>query len=61
MLAKSGDSEFQIGTKVRHKVYGEGRILSISGSGDNRKVEVRFGSHLDKKFLLAYTPLEIIS
>ncbi|XDD48018.1 ATP-dependent helicase [Leptospira sp. WS39.C2] len=61
VLAKSGDGEFQIGTKVRHKVYGDGRILSISGSGDNRKVEVRFGAHLDKKFLLAYTPLEIIS
>ncbi|EOQ90598.1 putative ATP-dependent DNA helicase PcrA [Leptospira yanagawae serovar Saopaulo str. Sao Paulo = ATCC 700523] len=59
--AKVGNGEFQVGTKVRHKVYGEGRILSISGSGDNRKVEVRFGSHLDKKFLLAYTPLEIIS
>ncbi|TGL18864.1 AAA family ATPase [Leptospira yanagawae] len=59
--AKVGNGEFQVGTQVRHKVYGEGRILSISGSGDNRKVEVRFGSHLDKKFLLAYTPLEIIS
>ncbi|MCW7492248.1 UvrD-helicase domain-containing protein [Leptospira sp. 2 VSF19] len=59
--AKVGDGEYQVGTKVRHKVYGEGRILSVSGSGDNRKVEVRFGSHLDKKFLLAYTPLEIIS
>ncbi|MBM9545684.1 UvrD-helicase domain-containing protein [Leptospira sp. 201903074] len=61
VLAKTGDGNFQVGTKVRHKVYGEGRILTISGSGDNRKVEVRFGSHLDKKFLLAYTPLEIIS
>lgn len=49
-----------VGKKVRHKVYGEGKVVSVSGNGENRKVEVRFGN-LEKKFLLAYTPLEILN
>ncbi|TGN18504.1 ATP-dependent helicase [Leptospira idonii] len=59
--AQKSSGEYRVGIRVRHKVYGEGKIISISGTGDNRKVEVRFGAHTEKKFLLAYTPLEIIS
>ncbi|MDF3821474.1 UvrD-helicase domain-containing protein [Leptospira sp. 96542] len=57
----SQNKNFEVGIRVRHKVYGEGKIMSVSGVGDNRKVEVRFGAHVEKKFLLAYTPLEILS
>ncbi|MCB1142178.1 MAG: UvrD-helicase domain-containing protein [Leptospiraceae bacterium] len=52
--------EFQKGKKVRHKEYGIGTILDISGSGDNRKAKIQFG-FTHKNFLLAYTPLEIIN
>jgi DNA helicase-2/ATP-dependent DNA helicase PcrA len=58
---KKSSHSFQVGKRVRHKVYGEGKIISLSGTGDNTKVEVRFGAHVEKKFLLAYTPLELIS
>ncbi|TGL57385.1 AAA family ATPase [Leptospira ognonensis] len=58
---KKGNQDFAVGKRVRHKVYGEGKIISMSGTGDNTKVEVRFGAHIEKKFLLAYTPLDIIS
>lgn len=60
-LSKSGKIALSVGIRVRHKVYGEGKVLSVSGSGDNQKVEVLFGAHVTKKFLLAYTPLEVIS
>ncbi len=54
-------STLGVGKRVRHKVYGEGKIISLTGTGDNQKVEVQFGPHVVKKFLLAYTPLEVIS
>ncbi|WCL47894.1 ATP-dependent helicase [Leptospira sp. GIMC2001] len=58
---KGEPGKLREGCIVRHKVYGEGVVFQISGAGDNRKVEVRFGNHIEKKFLLAYTPLEIIN
>ncbi len=60
-FGKQDQHRFQVGKRVKHKVYGEGKIISISGTGDNTKVEVKFGAHVEKKFLLAYTPLELIS
>lgn len=50
----------QPGLHIRHKVYGEGIITKVSGNGENEKVEVKFGN-LEKKFLIAYTPLEILN
>jgi len=52
-------SEPKRGSKVKHKDYGMGTVLEISGQGDNRKVKIRFG-YTEKNFLLAYTNLEII-
>jgi len=52
-------SEFYEGRRVRHRVYGEGKVLSVSGAGENQKVTIKFGN-LEKKFLLLYTQLEII-
>jgi hypothetical protein len=54
------NGSLQPGLKIRHKVYGVGIITKVSGNGENEKVEVKFGN-LDKKFLIAYTPLEILN
>lgn len=56
----SDPAEFQTGDLVLHKTYGKGRIVSISGKGENRKVKIEFGN-LEKNFLLAYTPLQKVS
>lgn len=56
---KSTKSLFYEGCKVRHRVYGIGKIIQLTGSGENQKAVVQFGS-LEKKFLVAYTPLDII-
>lgn len=55
---RAGD--FQIGEKVRHKDYGIGKIISLTGTGDNRKVKIQFG-YTEKNFLLAYTQLEKVN
>jgi DNA helicase II / ATP-dependent DNA helicase PcrA len=60
-LGSEKSTVFREGQKVRHKVYGDGKIVKLSGSGDNLKADVRFGQFVEKKFLLAYTPLEIMS
>ncbi len=54
-----GKLEPKVGNSVRHKQYGVGKVLEISGQGDNRKVKIRFG-YTEKNFLLAYTSLEIV-
>jgi DNA helicase-2/ATP-dependent DNA helicase PcrA len=33
----------QPGCRVRHREYGEGRVLSVSGSGDQSRIEIDFG------------------
>lgn len=40
--ALEDDESFKIGAAVRHNSYGQGRVLSISGSGRLAKAQVRF-------------------
>ena len=53
------NSTFKVGSKVKHREYGIGKIVDISGVGDNKKAKIRFG-YTEKNFLLVYTPLEIV-
>lgn len=53
-------TDFKVGDRVKHKDFGIGRILEVSGKGDNRMVRVSYGFN-QKKFLLAYTKLEIVN
>ncbi|MDD2773621.1 MAG: UvrD-helicase domain-containing protein [Elusimicrobiales bacterium] len=48
------------GQRVRHAVYGTGRILSQSGSGENVKITVLFDQGGRQTFMLRYAPLEIL-
>ena len=52
-------SAFQEGVQVRHRKYGDGTVVSVSGRGPKRMATVEFsdGSH---DFRLAFVPLEII-
>jgi len=53
-------SAFKIGQKVRHPVFGNGKITQKSGSDDDLKVVVLFDSGQWKKLLVKYAPLEKI-
>jgi DNA helicase II / ATP-dependent DNA helicase PcrA len=52
-------ASIKVGSMVRHKTYGEGKVKEIVGKGDNVKVKIAFGK-IEKNFLLQYTQLEII-
>jgi DNA helicase-2/ATP-dependent DNA helicase PcrA len=52
---------FRPGTIVSHKTFGEGRVLSATGSGRDRKVTVLFHKAGRKKLLLEYAELLVVS
>jgi DNA helicase II / ATP-dependent DNA helicase PcrA len=53
---ESVTGSFSISQKVLHPKYGPGKIISIDGTGDNRKLTIVFAVG-KKSFLEKYTPL----
>jgi DNA helicase-2/ATP-dependent DNA helicase PcrA len=50
--------EVTAGDTVRHEVFGEGVVVSISGMGRDTEVLVMFEDEGEKRLLLAYAPLQ---
>jgi DNA helicase-2/ATP-dependent DNA helicase PcrA len=50
--------EFRIGQNVNHKVHGRGRILSISGFGDDMKITVLFNNGKRLKMMAKFAAFE---
>jgi DNA helicase-2/ATP-dependent DNA helicase PcrA len=50
--------EFRMGQHVRHKVYGSGRIVQISGFGDDMKLTVVFNDGQRKKLMAKFANFE---
>lgn len=46
------------GDRVRHSKFGEGKLLEISGSGDQQKVVVKFDEHGKKNMIAKFAKLE---
>lgn len=49
---------FDIGSKVKHKIYGTGKVLDVSGIGADEKIVIKFKDGARKKFLVKFAPLE---
>ena len=58
--ARSGAESLglKIGDDVRHKTFGEGVIIDMSGSGDKTEARVRFRDVGEKNLLLSWAPLD---
>ena len=50
----------KVGSRVKHGVFGIGKIVSISGSGEATKITVIFVNGTKRVFMLKYAPLEIL-
>jgi DNA helicase-2/ATP-dependent DNA helicase PcrA len=50
----------KVGSRVKHGVFGQGKVTLISGSGDSTKITVVFSNATKRVFLLKYAPLEIL-
>ena len=46
--------------RVLHAKFGEGKVLSVEGSGSNRKATIFFESAGQKNMMLVYAKLKII-
>jgi DNA helicase-2/ATP-dependent DNA helicase PcrA len=53
-------SGVKAGSKVKHGVFGEGKVTQISGSGESAKITVIFNNGTRRVFMLAFAPLEIL-
>ena len=50
----------QVGMQVEHAKFGKGKVLSVEGSGSNRKATIFFESAGQKTMMLVYARLKII-
>lgn len=48
------------GTRVRHKLFGDGMIITTTGTGEKLELTVAFDKKGIKKLMLGFAPLEII-
>ena len=53
-------SEIQAGMKVKHARFGEGKVLTISGEGSDKKAGVFFSGIGLKQLLLKFAKLELL-
>lgn len=53
--------ELSVGCKVKHASFGEGKIISMEGRGENLKISVKFNQFGTKKLVVKYANLQILS
>ena len=53
--------DFEVGDLVEHAIFGEGKIMALSGSGENQRVGVAFKDGLKKKLIVKFAKLKKIS
>ncbi len=53
--------DFKVGDLVEHSIFGEGKIMALSGSGENQRVGVAFKDGLKKKLIVKFAKLKKIS
>ncbi|MDE0268364.1 MAG: UvrD-helicase domain-containing protein [Acidimicrobiaceae bacterium] len=57
---RAGLMKLRVGDDVRHEHWGEGVVMSVSGSGNSAEAVIRFLSEGEKRLLLSFAPLERI-
>ncbi|MBO4707570.1 MAG: UvrD-helicase domain-containing protein [Elusimicrobiaceae bacterium] len=56
----NASSGVKIGTVIKHGVFGLGKVVLITGSGEAAKITVIFNNGTKRVFMLKYAPLEIV-
>lgn len=54
------DADLVPGNIVEHAKFGQGKVVSIEGTGNSKKAEIHFESGDNKKLLLQFAKLKII-
>ena len=53
--------ELPSGTKVEHQRFGKGVVVQVEGSGNDKKATIKFAGVGEKKLLLRFAKLKILS
>lgn len=56
----NASSGVKIGTVIKHGVFGLGKVVLITGSGEAAKITVIFNNGTKRVFMLKYAPLEVV-
>ena len=46
-------ADFDIGDRIKHKVFGEGDVTDITGTGDSTKLTILFDDIDDRKVIMS--------
>ena len=52
--------KFPKGSKIRHALYGDGKVEDSEGSGNDEKVTIKFLDGNRKKFMVKFAPLSLL-
>ncbi len=52
--------KFPKGSKIRHDLYGEGKVYDSEGQGNEEKIVIIFKGGVKKKFMVKFAPLSLI-
>ena len=52
--------KFPKGSRVKHSLYGPGKVESSEGSGADEKVLIKFNDGNKKKFMVKFAPIELV-
>jgi DNA helicase-2/ATP-dependent DNA helicase PcrA len=58
--ADTGRSPLRTGARVKHPIFGKGKVLDRSGAGENLKVTVMFDTGARKTILARYASFEVL-
>ena len=53
--------ELPTGTKVEHQRFGKGVVVQVEGAGNDKKATIKFSGVGEKKLLLRFAKLKILS
>jgi DNA helicase-2/ATP-dependent DNA helicase PcrA len=55
------DIPLRVGSRVRHQMFGDGKVAKLTGAGETSQVEVDFASVGRKKLVLKFAKLTVLS
>ena len=58
VVRDNGDLTLEVGDRIRHTDFGEGRVAAVTGEGAKRVAEVQFDTAGRKRLLIKIAPIE---
>lgn len=58
LVRDNGDLALEVGDRIRHTDFGEGRVTAVTGDGTKRVAEVQFDAVGRKRLLIKIAPIE---